>query len=95
MKLTKLEGLPFVRALRPDAGEVEARGVNDVAGGYAGPKVEETAFTRQSDLDAYARGLSIPPEVIEKWISAGLLFPDEIRMAEKIIKILREKTKVF
>jgi hypothetical protein len=56
--------------------------------------VEELAFTRQSDLEAYARGLTIPPEAIEKWISAGLLFPDEIRMAERIIKILREKIKV-
>jgi len=94
MKLTKIEGFPYVRALRPDAGEVEARGVNDSAGGYTDAGIEETAFTHQSDLDAYARGLSIPPEVIEKWISAGLLFPDEIRMAEKIIKILREKIKV-
>jgi hypothetical protein len=94
MKLTKIEGAPRVRALRPDAGDVEARGVNDSAGETAVGEVEEMAFTRQSDLDAYARGLSIPPEVIEKWISAGLLFPDEIRMAEKIIKILREKIKV-
>jgi hypothetical protein len=94
MKLTNFEGALGVRALRPDAGGVEARREDDSAGGTVEPEVEEMAFTRQSDIDAYARGLTIPPEVIEKWISAGLLFPDEIRMAERIIKIMREKIKV-
>lgn len=83
-----------MRALRPDATEAKTRGTHKPSEAQGASGVEETAFTRQSDLDAYARGLSIPPEVIEKWISAGLLFPDEIRMAERIIKILREKIKV-
>ena len=98
VKLDNLEGLPRVRALRPEAAEAETRVVETErglpAGGSVAPGVEELAFTRQSDLEAYARGLTIAPEAIEKWISAGLLFPDEIRMAEKIIKILREKIKV-
>jgi hypothetical protein len=94
MKLSKFAGIPPVRALRPDVTEAKAPAAHNPAEEHGVSGVEETAFTRQSDLDAYARGLSIPPEVIEKWISAGLLFPDEIRMAEKIIKILREKIKV-
>jgi hypothetical protein len=83
-----------MHALRPDATEAGTRGTHKPSEEHGASLVEETAFTRQSDLDAYARGLSIPPEAIEKWISAGLLFPDEIRMAERIIKILREKIKV-
>jgi hypothetical protein len=97
-KIDNLEGSPKVRALRPDATEGSTRVVANPVGGHLKPSValvvEEMAFTRQGDIDAYARGLSIPPETIEKWISAGLLFPDEIRMAERIIKILREKIKV-
>lgn len=97
-KTEHFEGAPGIRALQPNAMEGSARAVPDLAGGpveqEATLAAEEMAFTRQGDIDAYARGLSIPPETIEKWISAGLLFPDEIRMAEKIIKILREKIKV-
>lgn len=86
--------MPQIRALRPDAPEAAHREARITDSGHGASVVEEMAFTRQSDLDAYAKGLSISPEVIEKWISAGLLFPDEIRMAEKIIRILREKIKV-
>jgi hypothetical protein len=99
VKIDNLEGTPNVRALRPEAPDESTRVVSNLVGGQVEPvaamTVEEMAFTRQGDIDTYARGLSIPPETIEKWISAGLLFPDEIRMAEKIIKILREKTKVY
>lgn len=99
VKIDNLEGPPNVRALRPEAPGESTQVVSNLVGGQgesvAAMTVEEMAFTRQGDIDAYARGLSIPPETIEKWISAGLLFPDEIRMAEKIIKILREKTKVY
>lgn len=98
-KIDTWEGPPKVRALRPDATDVSEPVVTNTVRGHVEPgvtlAVEEMAFTRQGDIDAYARGLSIPPETIEKWISAGLLFPDEIKMAEKIIKILREKTKVY
>lgn len=96
-KVDVYEGPPGVRALRPDATEADNRVEKSPTSRRLEPSiglaVEETAFTRQGDLETYARGLSIPPETIEKWISAGLLFPDEIRMAEKIIKILREKLK--
>ncbi|MDJ0781396.1 MAG: hypothetical protein QNJ22_05460 [Desulfosarcinaceae bacterium] len=94
VKVNNVDRLTRVRALRPDDVEMETRGAVTTTGGCATSAFEETAFTRQSDLHSYVRGLSISPEVIEKWISAGLLFPDEIRMAEKIIKILREKIKV-
>ena len=97
-KMKNLEGLCRVCALQPDVSDGDAWGDGNanyerpISGNR--PAFEEMAFTRQSDLIAYARGLTVPPEAIEKWISAGLLFPDEIRMAEKIIKILREKIKV-
>ena len=94
MKTDNFKGPLGVRALQPDATEGSAQAMTELVEPEVGLAVEEMAFTRQGDIDAYARGLSIPPETIEKWISAGLLFPDEIRMAEKIIKILREKIKV-
>jgi hypothetical protein len=48
-------------------------------------------FNLQGDLETYAKGLKIPVETIEKWISAGLLFPDEIKAAQKILRIMRKK----
>jgi hypothetical protein len=98
VKSENLDGPLRSRALRPDASDDDARSDKTPQSGQVaschGLAVEEMAFTRQSDLKAYVRGLKVPAEAIEKWISAGLLFPDEIRMAEKILKILREKVKV-
>jgi hypothetical protein len=51
---------------------------------------QEVEFNLRSDLEACAKGLKIPVETIEKWISAGLLFPDEIKAAQKILKIMRK-----
>jgi hypothetical protein len=52
---------------------------------------QEFDFNLQGDLEAYAKGLKVPMEIIEKWISAGLLFPDEIKAAQKILRIMRKK----
>ena len=55
----------------------------------------EVAFNHQVNLEAYAKGLEIPADTIERLISAGLLLPDEIKVAEKMIRIMRENHKVF
>ncbi|MEJ2041597.1 MAG: hypothetical protein P8X55_22115, partial [Desulfosarcinaceae bacterium] len=48
----------------------------------------EVDFSTRGDLEAYVRGLAVPRELVERWISAGLLFPEEMIMAEKIAKIM-------
>ncbi len=58
-------------------------------------RVEDVAFSPQSDLEAYVRGLTVSKEVIENWIAAGLLLPEEIRMAEKMIKIMRKNDETY
>jgi hypothetical protein len=61
------------------------------AGDETAPLAEllgEVDFSHQGDLEAYVCGLSIPKEVIERWISAGLLYPEEMKTAEKMIKIM-------
>lgn len=50
--------------------------------------VEEIAFSHQGDLEAYVRGLALPKEAIERWISAGVLLPEETRVASKMIRII-------
>lgn len=52
---------------------------------------DEVAFSPQGDLEAYVQGLTVPREVIERWIAAGVLLPEEIRVAEKMIRIMRKK----
>jgi len=51
----------------------------------------EIDFRHTDDLEAYTEDLNVPVETIETWISAGLLYPDEIRIAEKMVQILRKK----
>jgi hypothetical protein len=51
----------------------------------------EIDFSKESDLEAYTKRLNVPREVIEKWVAAGILQPDEIKVAEKMLKIMRKK----
>jgi hypothetical protein len=50
--------------------------------------LSEVYFSHRGDLEAYVRTLTVPRQVIERWVSAGLLFPEEMIMAERMIKIM-------
>ncbi len=50
----------------------------------------EIDLTHQADLEGYARGLSVSKESIERWISSGLLMPQEMQVAEKLVKIMNK-----
>lgn len=49
----------------------------------------EIDFLRQSDLENYARDIHVSKESIERWISSGLLMPEELKVAEKLVKFMR------
>jgi hypothetical protein len=51
----------------------------------------EIDLSQQADLEGYAQGLSVSKESIERWISSGLLMPDEMKVAEKIVKIMNKR----
>ena len=51
--------------------------------------IDSTGF---DNLEDYAEGLSVSGETIAKWVSAGILSPRETAEAEKLIKIMREKS---
>lgn len=53
----------------------------------------EIDLSHQRDLEDYAQELTISKEAIEQWISAGLLMPSELQVAEKIVKIMRKQKK--
>jgi hypothetical protein len=55
----------------------------------------EIAFSSQADLEDYVRKLSVPKEVIESWISAGVLLPEETKVATKMIRIMSKDPKKF
>jgi hypothetical protein len=61
--------------------------------GPVDPKMPTVDFSYSGDLESYVRGLHVPRDVIEQWISTGLLFPDEMKMAEKMIQIMRRQEK--
>ncbi len=50
-------------------------------------------LSHHRDLEDYAQELTISKEAIEQWISAGLLMPGELEVAEKIVKIMRKQKK--
>ena len=52
---------------------------------------EVIAFSHQGDLESYVKALNVPSEVIEGWISAGVLLPEETRVAAKMIRMIKTK----
>lgn len=50
----------------------------------------EIDLSGRTDLEDYARGLSGSKESIERWISSGLLMPEELKVAEKLLKIMNK-----
>jgi hypothetical protein len=54
---------------------------------------DEIAFSPQGDLEAYVRGLDVSKEAIEGWISAGVLLPEETKVAIKMIRIMCRNNK--
>ena len=51
---------------------------------------KEIDLSAKMDLEDYARGLSVSKESIERWISSGLLMPEELKVAEKLVKIMNK-----
>jgi hypothetical protein len=50
---------------------------------------DDIDLSHQADLEGYARDLNVSKESIERWISSGLLMPEELKVAEKLVKIMR------
>ena len=50
----------------------------------------EIDLSTRTDLEDYARGLSVSKKSIERWISSGLLMPEELKVAEKLVKIMNK-----
>jgi hypothetical protein len=79
--------LEYVQEARGQAPPVE---INSVLPSGTGDMDNEIDLSTQTDLEDYARGLSISKESIERWISSGLLMPEELKVAEKLVKIMRK-----
>ena len=54
---------------------------------------QDIDFTRQDKLEEYLEEVAVSKETIQSWISAGILSPHEVRIAEKLIKIMRENDR--
>ena len=50
-------------------------------------------LSRLADIEAYAKDISVSRESIERWISSGLLMPEELKMAEKLVQLMRKHRK--
>ena len=48
-------------------------------------------FYRLDNLEDFAKESKVARETIERWVSAGILSPGETIIAERLIKIMREK----
>ena len=77
--------LEYVHESRCRTSEVEAAPIPPVE--THGPE-HEIDLANLTDLEAYARGSGVSRKSIEQWISSGLLMPDELKVAEKLIKMM-------
>jgi len=50
----------------------------------------EIDLSRHADLEDYAKDINVSRESIERWISSGLLMPEELKMAEKLVQLMRK-----
>ncbi len=53
--------------------------------------MQEATSWNPKDIDQFAEGRHVSKETLESWISAGLLHPDEITAAEKVIRAIRRQ----
>jgi len=53
--------------------------------------MQEATSWNPEDIDQFAEGRHVSKETLESWISAGLLHPDEIMAAEKVIRAIRRQ----
>lgn len=83
-KLTYVHDVPY----EPEAVDV-AEQVPEAVTNYN----NDIDLSHQRDLEDYAQELTVSEEAIEQWISAGLLMPGEMEVAEKIVKIMRKQKK--
>lgn len=63
---------------------IQPRSSAEISGEMGG----EIDLSRQSDLEGYAKDINVSKESIERWISSGLLMPEELKVAEKLVKIM-------
>jgi len=54
---------------------------------------QDIDFTRQDNLEEYLQEITVSKETIQSWISAGILSPHDVRIAEKLIKIMRQSDR--
>ena len=78
----------YIEACRPDAGLADTP---DKIQTTLKEMEREIDLSSHRDLEDYVRGLSVTRESVERWISSGLLMPDEIKAAEKLVKIMRKR----
>ena len=50
----------------------------------------EIDLSRHADIEDYAKDINVSRESIERWISSGLLMPEELKMAEKLVQLMRK-----
>ena len=79
--------LEYERDVRDLAHTVEARSAEPEGVVELDHDIDLSPHT---DLEDYARGLHVSRESIERWISSGLLMPEELKVAEKLLKIMRK-----
>lgn len=79
--------LEYERDVRDLAHAVEARSAKPEGMVELDHDIDLSPHT---DLEDYARSLHVSKESIERWISSGLLMPEELKVAEKLVKIMRK-----
>jgi hypothetical protein len=79
--------LEYVHASR---NQTSAVGIGDSPPVETSEAEHEVDLAGLTDLEAYARGSGVSRKFIEQWISSGLLMPEELKVAEKLVKMMNK-----
>jgi len=88
--MKKSDPKPVLAYVQESRDQTSPVGLDPTQPGEAWEMENEIDLSARTDLEDYARGLSVSKKSIERWISSGLLMPEELKVAEKLVKIMRK-----
>jgi hypothetical protein len=86
--LKKNDSNPELEYVHETRNRTSAVGMDAVAPVETHDAENEVDLANLTDLEAYARGSGVSKKSIEQWISSGLLMPEELKVAEKLVKMM-------
>jgi hypothetical protein len=86
--LKRNDSSPELEYVQDSRNQTPVAGIGAILPPKACDEENEVDLARLTDLEAYAKEPGVSKKSIEQWISSGLLMPEELKVAEKLVKMM-------